>query len=89
MIEDLDARPRVREPVSGDETRGSGADDGAKGSGDGRVLPRKAQATQVPHLYPLPQAGRGNLRAPDPLALLPRRETQERDAPVRAGKTCL
>ena len=43
MIEDLDARPGVREPLGGDETRGSGADDGAKGSGDGRVLPRIAQ----------------------------------------------
>ena len=43
MIEDLDARPGVREPLGGDETRRSSANDGAIGSGDGRVLPRKAQ----------------------------------------------
>jgi hypothetical protein len=55
MIEELDARASAGEPLGRDESGGSGADDDAIGSSDGRVLSSERSAGW--RLAPSPRCG--------------------------------
>ena len=55
MIENLDARAGARERLGRDEASGSGAEDGAIGSGDGRILPSSGPGASLS--LPLPARG--------------------------------
>ena len=55
MIENLDARAGARERLGRDETSGSGAEDGAIGSDDGRILLSSGPEASIS--LPLPACG--------------------------------